>query len=101
MTENLKIIQTTKLNEQAKKQVFDLWNTEYPEKLAYNSLTEFENYLQNLNNHKHFLLTSNIDLILGWALTFERDNQTWFAIILSEKIKGKGLGRKMLDELKK
>jgi hypothetical protein len=64
-------------------------------------LTEFENYLQNLNNHKHFLLTSNIDLILGWALTFERDNQTWFAIILSEKIKGKGLGRKMLDELKK
>lgn len=38
---------------------------------------------------------------MGWALTFERENEKWFAIILSEKIKGKGLGRKMLNELKK
>lgn len=101
MTENLKIIQTVELNEQANKQVFDLWNNEYPEKLSYNDLSEFDNYLQNLNNLNHFLLTKEVDLILGWALTFDRDNEKWFAIILSEKIKGKGFGRKMLDELKK
>ena len=101
MKENLKIIQTNELNDQAKMQVFDLWNNEYPEKLSYKSLNEFDNYLQNLNNLKHFLLISDIDIILGWALTFDRDNNKWFAIILSEKIKGKGLGRKMLDELKK
>ncbi|MES2574634.1 MAG: GNAT family N-acetyltransferase [Bacteroidota bacterium] len=100
MTENLEIIQTTELNEQAKKQVLDLWNSEYPEKLSYNSLTDFDNYLQNLNNLKHFLLTSDKGLILGWALTFDRENEKWFAIILSEKIKGQGLGRKMLDEIK-
>ncbi|QLC65679.1 GNAT family N-acetyltransferase [Flavobacterium sp. LPB0248] len=100
MIENIEIIQTTELNEQAKKQVLDLWNREYPEKLSYNSLTEFDNYLQNLNNLKHFLLTSDIGLILGWALTFDRDNEKWFAIILSEKIKGNGLGRKMLDKIK-
>lgn len=67
MTENLKIIQTTELNEQAKNQVLDLWNSEYPEKLTYNSLTDFDNYLQNLNNLKHFLLTSDKGLIAGWA----------------------------------
>ena len=41
------------------------------------------------------------NLILGWAFKFERENQKWFAIILSEIIKQKGLGRKMLNELKK
>lgn len=101
MTENFKIIRTNELNEQVKQQVFDLWNNEYPEKLSYNSLGEFDNYLQNLTKLNHFLFTIDTGLILGWALTFERDNEKWFAIILSEKIKGKGFGRKMLNELKK
>jgi GNAT superfamily N-acetyltransferase len=100
MTANSKIIKTTVLNEQAKEQVLVLWNNEYPEKLSYKSLVEFDHYLQNLNNLKHYLLIGKIDTILGWALTFDRDNEKWFAIILSEKIQGKGLGRKMLDELK-
>jgi hypothetical protein len=47
MTENIKIIQTTELNEQAKQQVFDLWNNEYPENLSYNNLTEFVNTVYN------------------------------------------------------
>lgn len=100
MTENFKIIQTSELNKQAKQQVFELWNNEYPINLSYKNLTEFDNYLQNLTKLKHFLLTIDTDLILGWALTFDRDSEKWFAIILSEKIKGKGYGRKMVDELK-
>jgi hypothetical protein len=101
MTENLDIIKTAELNQQVKKQILDLWNNEYPAKLTYNSLTEFENYLLNLSNLTHYLLTNKENLILGWALKFERENEKWFAIILSEIIKGKGLGRKMLNELKK
>jgi hypothetical protein len=46
MTENFKIIRTNELNEQVKQQMFDLWNNEYPEKLSYNSLGEFDNYFQ-------------------------------------------------------
>ncbi len=101
MTVDLEIIQTTALNEKAKRQVLNLWNSEYPEKLTYNSLTDFEDYLSHLSNLTHYVLTDKEHLILGWALTFDRDNEKWFAIIVSEKIKGKGLGRKMLDELKK
>jgi hypothetical protein len=101
MIENLDIIQTTELNEQVKKQILDLWNNEYPEKLTYNNLKEFDNYLHNLSNLTHYLLNNEENLILGWALKFERKNEKWFAIILSEIIKGKGLGRKMLNELKK
>ena len=100
MTANFEIIQTTELNEQVKQQVLDLWNSEYPEKLAYNSLTEFDIYLLNLTNLKHFLLTNETNYIFGWAFTFDRDSEKWFAIILSEKIKGKGYGRKMLEKLK-
>lgn len=33
-------------------------------------------------------------------MTFERDNEIWFTVILSEKVQGKDLGRKILDELK-
>ncbi len=80
--------------------MLELWNNEYPEKLSYNSLIEFDYYLQSLNSPKHFLLTNSKDLILGWAITFDRDDEKWFAIILSETIKGKGLGKKMLDKLK-
>lgn len=80
--------------------MLELWNNEYPEKLSYNTLIEFDYYLQSLNSPKHFLLTNSKDLILGWAITFNRDNEKWFAIILSETIKGKGLGKKILDNLK-
>lgn len=45
MFENLKIITTTILSEEQKTQVLDLWNREYPEKLCYNSLADFDKYL--------------------------------------------------------
>jgi len=100
MTKHFEIQQTTELTEKIKNQVFDLWNSEYPEKLAHNNLTEFDNYLNSLNNLTHYLLTAGNDEIFGWALTFDRENEKWFAIILSETIKGKGFGRKMLDRIK-
>lgn len=100
MIESLKILETTELNEQVKKQLFDLWNNEYPEKLCYTNLIDFDDYLQNLSNLTHYLLTDAESLVLGWALTFDRENEKWFAIILSEKIKRKGLGQKIIGKLK-
>ncbi len=38
--------------------------------------------------------------ILGWAFSFGRDNERWFAIILSDVIQRKGLGRILIDKLK-
>jgi len=100
MEDKFKISQTSVLIEQSKIQVFDLWNEEYPEKLSYNNLAEFDSYLQSLSNLSHYLLTNQKHLILGWALTFERENEKWFVIILAGHIKGKGFGRQMLDQLK-
>ena len=100
MFENLKIITTTSLSEEQKTQVLNLWNREYPEKLCYNSLADFDQYLEKLTDHKNFLLINNENKILGWAFTFKRENEKWFAIILAEELQGKSFGRKMLDQLK-
>lgn len=101
MSEKLEIKQTGELSEQEKSQVYAIWNHEYPEKLIFNELSELDNYLQSLTNLTQFLFVKDKDIVLGWAIKFDRENERWFVIILSEKIKGKGLGRQMLEELKK
>ncbi|ESU28770.1 hypothetical protein FLJC2902T_13660 [Flavobacterium limnosediminis JC2902] len=94
------IVEQTNLTEEQKLQLFDLWNEEYPVKLNYPSLSDFENYLDKLDNKTHFLLTDENQQILGWALLFERENEIWFAIIIDASLQGKGFGSKLLERLK-
>ncbi|QQQ27869.1 GNAT family N-acetyltransferase [Chryseobacterium indoltheticum] len=96
----MKITTTHQLNQVQKEQILQLWNNEYPEKLTYKNMAGFESYLEKLNEVKHFLLANNDEKIQGWAITFKRENETWFAIILSENLHGKGWGTKVLNELK-
>ncbi|OPC39238.1 GNAT family N-acetyltransferase [Elizabethkingia anophelis] len=96
----MKIIKQTELDQKQKIQIFELWNNEYPEKLAYKTVEEFENYLNNLIEQSHYLLLDEVGQYSGWATTFTRDNEIWFAIIISEKLHGKGIGTKILNSLK-
>jgi hypothetical protein len=57
MTEKSKIIKTTELNEQAKQQVLNLWNNEYPEKLSYNSMIELRRQLFPNSRHSKLRCT--------------------------------------------
>ncbi len=96
----MEIIETTILTSEQKERLFDLWNTEYPAKICYNSTDEFQEYLDDLSKQKHYLLINDVNEILGWAFTFVRDFEDWFAIILNSKIHRRGYGRFLLDELK-
>lgn len=96
----MKLVKRIELNDNQKEQIFKLWNNEYPEKIAYNSLDDFRNYLNNLTEQSHYLLMDGEKETIGWATTFTRDNERWFAIIISERFHGKGIGRKMLNKLK-
>lgn len=96
----MKITNSQQLNQEQKEQILQLWNNEYPEKLAYKNIAGFESYLEKLNEVNHVLLTDKEEKIHGWAITFKRDSETWFAIILSEHLHGKGWGTKVLNELK-
>ncbi|WP_324720375.1 N-acetyltransferase [Salinimicrobium sp. HB62] len=93
----MELINRSSLSKADKKEIFHLWNNEYPEKLSYKSLPDFEVYLQNLTGQSHILLKDENQNIKGWYFDFMRDNQKWFALILDSKLHGKGWGTKMLS----
>jgi GNAT superfamily N-acetyltransferase len=97
----MKIIQTTSLTLDQKQSLFELWNSEYPEKIGYAELSEFEIYLDGLSNKEHYLVVDNQNQILGWAFAFFREAEDWFGIIINSEMQGKGFGKLLLDELKK
>lgn len=96
----MKIHTQSRLDSEQKKQILALWNNEYPERIAYQSIENLENYLNKLTQQIHYLLLDEQNKIHGWATTFIRDNEKWFVIIVSEKLHGKGIGTKMLNKLK-
>jgi hypothetical protein len=55
--------------------LYQLWNTEYPEKLSFQTIDCFD-YLTTLSKTKHYLLIDK--QIKGWAFTFFRDDEDWF-----------------------
>jgi len=96
----IKISKFKILDESQKKALFWLWNNEYPAKLCYNEITQFENYLSQLQNTNHYLIYDDFKNISAWAFTFDRENSRWFAIILDKKTQNKGIGTQLLQHLK-
>jgi hypothetical protein len=96
----MKIIKTTNLTKDQKNTFLNLWHNEYPTNLKYIAFSEFENYLKKLNNVTHFILLSEKNHIQGWAYSFSRDKERWFAILLDNKIQKTGYGTILLNKLK-
>jgi GNAT superfamily N-acetyltransferase len=96
----MKILQTACLTTAQKEIVCQLWNQEYPEQLHYHSLTGFDNYLDKLPDQRHFLLMTDDDQIKGWAVTFVREAEKWFAVIVEAALHGQGAGTLLLNHLK-
>lgn len=97
----MKIVEREILSEEEKEVLRELWNEEYPARLNCKTMQDFELYLNGLSNTKHYLLFDALDKINGWAFTFLREDENWFAIILNHQIQGKGNGTLLMNELKK
>ncbi len=97
----MEIIEKEVLSLEEKEKLLNLWNNEYPEKINYKNIEEFDLYLNGLSNVKHYLLIVSKNKIKAWAFSFFRDNEDWFAIIVDNQIQGKGNGSLLLNELKK
>lgn len=93
----MKILELNILKSRFKEAVYDLWNKEYPQNLAYFQLSDFDNYLAKLEDQSHLLLVDEQGLIKGWYFDFIRENEPWFAMILDSKIQGKGWGTQLLN----
>jgi hypothetical protein len=96
----MKIIEKDILSAEEKEVLRVLWNEEYPARLNCKTIEDFDLYLNGLCNTKHYLLLDDSDQINGWAFTFLRENENWFAIILNHQIQGKGNGSLLINELK-
>lgn len=77
-----------------------LWNEEYPEQLQHKDMDSFNAYLQPLQEQAHILLIGEDVRVYGWAFTFTRDGERWFAIVLDSAIQQNGFGKFLIDKLK-
>jgi len=93
----VKFIKTTTLSKSSKTEILELWNNEFPEKLNFQTLADFDDYLADLNDQSHILMVDDHEHIQGWYFDFIRDNERWFAIILNSKMSGKGFGTQLLN----
>ena len=93
------VIITTGLSPVKKEFIFQLWNKEYPVQLGFKTIADLDNYLDTLNDLNFFFL-QNKNSVEGWAMTFGRDGEKWFAITIDSKAQGKGKGSFLLNNLK-
>lgn len=94
------IVKKRLLNELDKAQILALWSLEYPAKLVYDSIEDFDLYLKSLPLSNHYLLENDKAKVVGWASTFYRNKEIWFTLILAAHEQGLGWGTKLLDILK-
>lgn len=92
--------QTNQLTNSQKRQIMGIWNKVYPAQIIHETLASFEQYLLPLQNDTHILVLDDQKNILGWLVTFDREGDRWFAMLLDDTIKGKGIGSELLRQAK-
>jgi len=84
------------LNQEQKEQITHLWNTHYPVSLRYDSPSEFDDFLNSIEDSVHYLHMAD-NVLAGWMAIFKRNEEIWFSIILDTEFQRKGIGQKLLD----
>jgi [ribosomal protein S5]-alanine N-acetyltransferase len=92
----MEITKTKNLNTNQFRQINQLWNEEFPVKLN----DRFKLLLEGVDHYNHYFIEQN-NQIIAWAVEFEKENETRFSIIVSDKHKGKGLGRLLVQRLRR
>ena len=89
------------LTEKQRSESHELWNNEYPAPLKHQNQSDFESYLRNLQNKNHLVLLDSQRVVKGWYMSFRREDEKWFAMILNREIQGRGYGSKLLNKVLK
>lgn len=97
----MRIERTPDLTAEQKETITRLWNAEYPENINYAGAAEFEEFLNKQTNRQHFLLFDENENLKGWLMTFTRDGERWFSVIIDGTDQKKGYGTTLLNEVKR
>jgi hypothetical protein len=92
--ENTPILQPTQ-----KEQVCRMWNAEFPDTLS-TTTSAFDSFLNSTKNHDHHLVLDIHGDIIAWALTFDRDGERWFSMIIDVWHQHQGIGSMLLQRMK-
>lgn len=96
----MEVIKKPKLDPDEKEIVFNLWNREYPMNLGFQTITDLDHYLDTLPGLTYYLLKNDKGQTEGWAITFSREEEKWFAITIAQNAQGQGKGSYLLNKLK-
>ncbi|GAA5025259.1 hypothetical protein GCM10011506_09650 [Marivirga lumbricoides] len=96
----MKYLTLQSLTIQQKEEILQLWNNEYPTVLKHESVESFDQYLASLLIERHILIKGKDEKIKGWCCVFQRNNETWFAMIIDSSIQKQGYGSKLLLKIK-
>jgi GNAT superfamily N-acetyltransferase len=96
----MKIEITPNLSQEQKVIITRLWNVEYPEQLKYENVEGFEAFLNGITEHKHFLLLDDNENLKAWLVSFNREGERWFSIIVDGSEQKQGFGTRLLNEVK-
>lgn len=91
----MEIIRTKLLTELQAAQIRQLWNDEYPVRLK----NRFGMLLEGVKNDEHYLIEDEHKKVQAWAVSFEKENETRFSILVSEKHQGQQLGSRLIKAL--
>lgn len=75
-----------------------LWNANYPASLELKTPEDLDLYLSKLTDLHYWIVTDEQETICGWGLTFIRDNDRWFAIVIGAQ--RSGTGTRVLEAMK-
>jgi ribosomal protein S18 acetylase RimI-like enzyme len=75
--------------------ILTLWNDSYPIGIVYKDLDEFKGFIAPLGSKRHYLIKDK-QVIKAWLVSFDRQEERWFSIIIHPDCIGNGLGRQLL-----
>jgi GNAT superfamily N-acetyltransferase len=90
------ISKSDKLTEKQVERIDLLWNEVYPVNLN----NRLNLLLAGIKQYNHYLLLGDSEELIGWAVAFLRDQETWFSILVAPAHQNKGYGKILIDSLK-
>lgn len=79
------------------RQVWSIWNAEYPEKIAYPTVAGLGDFLHTLQNPRWYLAREE-ERLKGWLLTFDYIGCRWLAMAIARNEQRKGVGTALLEK---
>jgi GNAT superfamily N-acetyltransferase len=84
------------MNKKQWQKLHQLWNSEYPSVLNYVDFQTFEANISTWGSVNHRLINRGEEVV-GWLADFDRDDQRWFALIVSRRFQRSGIGRRLIE----